>query len=84
MRESVMDLSVRAIIKKGKVVLEKPVSVPEGTPAMVRFLPKKAAQTHQEWLADFYDRTKGVVLDKQFEKNVQQARNVINRSKLPK
>lgn len=79
-----MDLSVRAIIKKGKVVLEKPVSLPEGTPAIVRFLPTTAEQTPQEWLAEFYERTKEIVLDKQFERRVQQARTVINKWKLPK
>lgn len=65
-----MELSMRAIVKKGKIIPEKPVSVPEGTPAIVRFLPKKAAQTPQEWLAEFYERTKDLFLDKQFEKDV--------------
>ncbi len=79
-----MDLSVRAVVRKGKIIPEKPVSVPEGTPAIVKFLPKKSAQTPQEWLAEFYERTKEIVLDKQFEKNIQQARTVINKWKLPK
>ena len=74
-----MDLSVRAVVKKGKIVPEKPVSVPEGTPAIVRFLPKKNAQTPQQWLAKFYEKTKRIIVDKQFEKNVQQAMIVINK-----
>ena len=77
-------MSVRAVVKKGMIIPEKPISVPEGTLAIVKFLPKKAAQTPQEWLAEFYERTKEIVLDKQFEKNVQQARAVINKWKLPK
>ena len=76
-----MKVSVHAVVQDGKLKLEKPISYPDGTKALVTFLTNQ--EDAKEWIEQYYQRTKNLILDKQFEKNVKLASEVINSWQLP-
>lgn len=79
-----MKVSVQAVVQNGKLKLEKPISYPDGTKALVSFFIDSLSQDDaKEWFGQYYQRTKHLILDEQFEKNVKLASQVINSWQLP-
>lgn len=50
-----MSVTVNAVVKNGKVKLEKQISVPDGTRAVVTFYLENA-EKRREWLKEFYKK----------------------------
>ncbi|MFQ5675337.1 MAG: hypothetical protein ACE5G1_05520 [bacterium] len=79
-----MKVSVEAVVQDGKLKLEEPISYPDGTKARVTFLTDDSNQDDaRKWLEQYYQRTKDLILDEEFEKNVNVASEVINSWQLP-
>lgn len=79
-----MKASVEAVVRNGKIKLKEPIPYPDGTKARVTFLADPANQNEaSKWLEQYYQRTKDLILDEQFEKNVKSASEVINSWQLP-
>ncbi len=76
--------SVEAVVQGGKLRLEKPLRYPDGTKALVTFLTEPSNQEDAiKWLEKYYEQTKDLILDEQFEKNVKSAAEFINSWQLP-
>lgn len=78
-----MSVTVNAVVKNGRVKLEKPLSFPEGTKAVVTFYPNNTKESRREWLKKYYQRTKDIYLDEEYEKAVKEAQEYVNAWKLP-
>ena len=82
--EDIVKVSFEAVVEDGKLKLEEPIGYPDGTKARVTFLADDSNQDNaRKWLEQYYQRTKDLILDEQFEKNVTFASKVINSWQLP-
>lgn len=79
-----MKASVEAVVRNGKLKFKEPIPYPDGTKARVTFLADSPNQNDApDWLGQYYQLTKNLILDEQFEKNVRSASEVINSWQLP-
>lgn len=66
-----MKVSVEAVVQNGELKLKKPISSPDDTKALVSSLTDTLRQDDaKEWAEQYYQRTKNLILDKQFEKTL--------------